>query len=267
MTKTIVITGGSRGLGRGVAEVFIGRGWNVFITAPEAAGVDEAVAFLQGRARRGARAAGLARDVCLDAQPVWDAATAAFGTIDVWFNSAGLALTGRPLAALDPADFKRMLDTNVLGVMQGCRTALAGMKARGGAIYNMYGAGSDGVPVPGMIGYATTKRAVQFFTESLALETAGTKVIVGGISPGLVMTDGFRREHAQTPKDQLAAREAVVNFLGDHVETSAAWIYRCICGNTTHGKAFIWLTRRRLNARREAMKTEPRDILSRYSKA
>lgn len=264
MPKTIVITGGSHGLGRGVAEAFLSHGWNVFITSPTARSVDAAVAALQAQARGGAGAAGLARDVALDAQPVWDAAVAVFGAVDVWFNSAGLALTGRRLEDLAPADFKRMLDTNVLGVMQGCRTAFAGMKERGGAIYNMYGAGSDGVPVPGMIGYATTKRAVQFFTESFALETAGTKVIVGGLSPGLVMTEGFRGEHAKTPKDQLAAREAVVNFIGDHVETSADWIYRCITGNTTNGKAFTWLTKRRLNARRKAMQSAPRDILSRY---
>src|SRR4051794_24448189 len=83
MPKSIVITGGSRGLGRAVAEAFLAHGWNVFITAPTAKSVAQTVTALQAGAKGGASAAGLARDVALDAQPVWDAAIAAFGAVDV----------------------------------------------------------------------------------------------------------------------------------------------------------------------------------------
>src|SRR3546814_13893324 len=95
-----------------------------------------------------------------------------------------------------------MLEVNVLGTMHGCQVALQGMRAAGGAIYNVFSAGSDGRPIDHMIGYSTTKRAVQFLTQSLVGEVRGLPVLVVPISPGLVMTDGFLREHA--------ARERVV---------------------------------------------------------
>src|SRR3546814_18468874 len=92
-----------------------------------------------------------------------------------------------------------MLEVNVLGTMHGCQVALQGMRAAGGAIYNVFGAGSDGRPIDRMIGYSTTKRAVQFLTQSLVGDVRGLPVLVGAISPGLVMTDGFLREHARLP--------------------------------------------------------------------
>src|SRR3546814_7937602 len=67
------------------------------------------------------------------------------------------------------------------------------------AIYNVFGAGSDGRPIDHMIGYSTSKRAVQFLTQPLVGEVRGLPVLVGAISPGLVMTDGFLREHARLP--------------------------------------------------------------------
>src|SRR3546814_3004143 len=78
-----------------------------------------------------------------------------------------------------------MLEVNVLGTMHGCQVALQGMRAAGGAIYNVFGAGSDGRPIDHMIGYSTTKRAVQFLTQSLVGEVRGLPVLVGAISPGL----------------------------------------------------------------------------------
>src|SRR3546814_10561612 len=72
-----------------------------------------------------------------------------------------------------------------------------------------------------MIGYSTTKRAVQFLTQSLVGEVRGLPVLVGAISPGLVMTDGFLREHARLPHGpERMARERWVNVIGDHVERS-----------------------------------------------
>jgi NAD(P)-dependent dehydrogenase (short-subunit alcohol dehydrogenase family) len=146
--------------------------------------------------------------------------------------------------------------------MNGCQQAARAMAGRPGAIYNLYGAGSDGRPVPGMIGYATTKRAVQFYTQALAAELEGSPLIVGGLSPGLVLTEGFFREHAKVPASARPAREAVVNILGDEVATLARWVVRIVLSNRDTGREFTWLTARKLRMRRSAI--PPRDVLAPY---
>ena len=261
--RVAVVTGATRGLGRAIAAALGQRGLAVMIAAPADAAA--AAGALAAEVPAG-RFEGVDADVRDPAQlaAVAQAATDRLGPIDFWINNAGLAL-GRNFASLTSAEMRQMLEINVLGVTNGCRAAIDAMGARGGAIYNLYGAGSDGKPVPGMIGYATTKRAVQFFTQSLAGELAGSSVIVAGLSPGLVMTEGFFREHSRTPAAVRAQREAVVNLIGDHVETLAAWAARIILTNQVNGREFAWLNRAKLRRRGQA--SPPRDILSRYRDA
>ena len=152
-------------------------------------------------------------------EALWVNTELRLGTPSVWINNAGLALGGRTLLQTSGEELRLMAEVNLLGTMNGCRVAAANMGALGGAIYNIHGAGSDGRPVPGMIGYGTTKRAVQFFTQALAQELDPALITVCGLSPGLVMTEGFFREHARVPRSERVAREAAVNLLGDHVET------------------------------------------------
>lgn len=261
--RVAVVTGATRGLGRGIAAALGSRGVAVMIAASSGAA---AAARALADEVPGGRFEGMDADVRQPDQlaAVAQAATDRLGAIDVWTNNAGLAL-GRDFERLTSAEMQKMLEINVLGVANGCRAAVDAMRPRGGAIYNLYGAGSDGKPVPGMIGYATTKRAVQFFTQSLATELADTGVIVAGLSPGLVMTEGFFREHARTPAAARTQREAMVNIIGDHVETLAAWAARIILTNQANGREFAWLNPSKLRRRREA--SPPRDILSRYRDA
>lgn len=263
MTRHAVVTGSTRGIGRGLAEALTRCGYRVAITSPS---LDDA---LQAADEVGGGAIGLACDVRdPDAvQALYGDAAAAFGSVDLWVNNAGLALTGPTLVDLPPADFRVMLEINVLGTMHGCQAALRGMAAAGaGAIYNVFGAGSDGVPVPHMIGYATTKRAVQFMTRSLVEETRGGPVLLGAISPGLVITQGFLREHGRMPSGpERDARERWVNVIGDHVETIADWAVEIFRTNAEHGAVFDWLSSEKIAMRQ---RNEPeRDILGRYAAA
>lgn len=260
MSKHAVVTGSTRGIGRGLAEALAARGYRVAISSPNAQEAHYAASQI------GRDAVGFACDVRDPEQvhALFDGAAAAFGSVDLWVNNAGLALTGADLADLPAKDFRKMLEINVLGTMLGCQAALNGMRAQGrGAIYNVFGAGSDGQPVPRMSGYATTKRAVQFLTQSLAGEMQGGPVLLGAISPGLVMSDGFLREHAHMPPGpERDARERWVNVIGDHVETVAEWAVDIFETNTGHGAVFSWLTPEKIAARQ---RDEPdRDILSRY---
>lgn len=260
--RVAFVTGASRGLGRGLAEALGRRGMAVVLTA---SGPDvEAVAEELAARIKGGRFLGLTCDV-RDLASVEVAAARArdhFGRLDLWVNNAGLALGGRRLAELSADDMRRMVEINILGVMHGAQVAAAHLRDAGGAIYNIHGAGSDGKPVPGMIGYATTKRAVQFFTKAFAAEMSDTKVLVGGISPGLVMTEGFFREHGRTPPELRAVREKTVNLIGDSVETVARWAARIMATNMQTGREFRWLTPGKI--RKRAAQPPPRDILAAY---
>lgn len=248
--KVAVITGSSKGIGRAVAEALQARGMAIVVSSPDA---DEAARIAASIGGGGKAVIGVACDVrsAASVQALWDAAVAAFGRVDVWVNNAGLALTGTALADLDEADLRRMLDINVIGTVLGCQVAISGFRAQGGggAVYNMLGAGADGRPVPGMTGYASSKAAVTFLTRSLAEELAGTDIMVAGLSPGLVITEGFRREHAKVPAEQRAKRDAVVNVIGDRPETIGRWAARIIDTNTQHGRIFTWLTPAKIRRR------------------
>lgn len=258
-SRLAVVTGSSFGLGRALAIALAEAGIAVVGGAPDLGDpVTEA-----GDARR-APIHSMACDVteAAQVQRLWDYA-AARGEIGWWVNNAGLALTGLPLAALPDADFRRMVDINLIGTMNGCRIAAAGMVRQGGGeIWNMLGAGWDGVPVPGMNGYATTKAGLTFMTRALAAEAEGQGYIVGGLSPGLVMTDGFFREHARVPAEERRSREAVVNIIGDHPETIADWIVEALQARQANGSILSWLTADRIAERRDQQ--PPRDILSAY---
>jgi NAD(P)-dependent dehydrogenase (short-subunit alcohol dehydrogenase family) len=261
--RVVVITGAGQGIGHGLAEAFHARGCRVAVLDREQAKAQAAAASLSQAGGADVMAVGC--DVTDEGQvtAAWEAVCAQFGRVDLWVNNAGRALGWTPILAMDSADFRRMLEVNLLGLFHAARTAFKGMIAQGGgAIYNITGAGAAGEYTAGMTGYATTKRAVQFFTESLAIEARDTPVIIGAVSPGLVLTEGFFREHAKTPPDEAAAREAVVNLIGDHVETFASWAAEQMLANKESGRTFPWLTADKIEARR---RDEPgRDVLSRY---
>lgn len=259
--KTAIVTGSTKGIGRALAEALLARGINVAISSPDVAEAQTCAAALSAPR---ARAVGFGCDVTSREQlaGLWQAASSAFGAIDIWVNNAGLALTGESVSTLDETGFRQMLDINLVGTLFGCQVAVAGMKERGGAIYNMLGAGADGRPVPRMAGYATSKAAVTFLTRSLAAELQGGPVLVGALSPGLVITEGFLREHAHTAAADRPAREKVVNIIGDHPATTGAWAARIVDTNVRSGRVFTWLTEAKI--RRRAAEQPPRDILSSY---
>ena len=264
-SKSAVITGSTRGLGFGIAQSLLARGCDVVVSGPRQEDSDLAAEKLAGLKLSDARVVGLACDVRDEAhvQALWDRAVDALGTVDIWLNNAGLALSAPGLENLASDDFRAMLEINLLGAMHGCKISMAGMKDRGGAIYNMLGAGWNGAPVPGMIGYATSKAGLTFLDKSLAQEVEGSNVIVGSFAPGVVITEGFFREHEKSPKEGRAARAAVLNIIADHTETIADWVAETMIENDANGQLFSWLTQERI-AERQAM-TPPRDILSRYN--
>ncbi|MBL8643541.1 MAG: SDR family oxidoreductase [Rhodospirillaceae bacterium] len=269
--NNIVITGSTKGIGYGYAREFIKRGHNVFITGRDAGDLAKALEGLKGEATGGARADGLPCDVAKasEVQTVWDKAVSVFGKVDVWVNNAGFARTGVTLLQLTPDEMKTMIESNVIGTINGSQVAVKGMQAQShGTLFNTLGGGHDGRVIPGMIGYGTTKRAVRYFTDSLIRELGkASSVKVNMLSPGVNITEGMLREVRALPP---AARKKVlwpINVMGDYVETTTPWLVEqmltAVAAGET-GQHIAWLTGGKLMGRFLAAGFRKRDLFARY---
>jgi NAD(P)-dependent dehydrogenase (short-subunit alcohol dehydrogenase family) len=239
----VVITGSTRGIGRGLAEEFLRRGHAVALSGRDP---DAVAATVRALTRPdGPRVVGAAADVSNpDAlQALWDTAVAAFGRVDIWVNNAGMTTRKLPLAEVPPGEIAAVVHSNVTGLIYGCQVALRGMLAQGGGkVFNMEGFGSDGLTQPGMSVYGSTKRAVRYLTKSLIKEYAGQPVIIGTASPGIVVTEFLTRDlYAHNPAE-LGTRRKVLSLLADRVETVAPHLVTGMLAANRSGADVRWMT-------------------------
>jgi 3-oxoacyl-[acyl-carrier protein] reductase len=182
--KTAIVTGGSRGIGYGIAEALVARGDRVCITGRGEEALKEAVEKLG--ADRVIAVAGKAHDLDHQAEVV-ERAMEAFGRVDFLVNNAGTNPVFGPLADLDLDVARKVFETNVisaLGFAQ--KTWHAWQKDNGGAIVNI--ASVAGLaPSPFIGAYGVSKAAMINLTQQLAHEYA-PKVRVNAIAPAVVKT-------------------------------------------------------------------------------
>ena len=260
--KTIVITGSTRGLGRGLAEALLARGCNVVVGGRREADTARIAAEL-GAASDPARVLGVACDVTVPSQVqgLWDAAVARFGRVDVWINNAGIAAPRHPIWEQSGEEARAVIDINLIGTLNGAQTALRGMLAQGGGqIFNVEGYGSNGMMTTGMSAYGSSKSAVTYLTRSLAIETKGTPVQVRAISPGMLDTELLRRDYDGNPAAWNKAKR-VLNILADKVETVAPWIADNVLETTTTGARIVWLTKAKIYKRFASAPFQRRNVL------
>lgn len=246
--STVVITGSTQGIGRGLAREFCSRGHNVVVTGRESSRVDEALEQLEGEP---GQAAGLSCDVTRieQVQALWDLAAQRFGTVDIWINNAGLARTVWPILEVPQDQLETMVTTNMLGTINGSRVAARGMVAQGaGKIFNMLGGGSDGEYFPGMGIYGTTKRGLDYFTNALVKELDGSGVIIGKIRPGMIITEAVVRE-ARADMENFQKSRKLMNNLVDTVETVSPFLVERILATDKSGRKIRWLTPAKMTGR------------------
>jgi NAD(P)-dependent dehydrogenase (short-subunit alcohol dehydrogenase family) len=239
----IVITGGTRGIGRGMAEELVRRGHNVVISGREAAAV--AAAAQEIDAVGSGNAAGAAGEISELAthQALWSLATERFGPVDIWVNNAGMTNRKLKLAEVPAAEVAAVVSANVTGLIHGCKTALTGMLAQGrGKIFNMEGFGSDGMTQEGMTTYGATKRAVRYVTDSLAKEYADSGLVIANLSPGIVVTEFITRDLYAHDPEELNKRRKFMSLLADRVETVAPALVDGMLALEKNGGAVRWMT-------------------------
>ena len=194
--KSAAITGGTAGIGRGIAEAFLAEGAKVALMARNASKAERVLGELDA----GENCIFIAGDATqqADVEHFVDASAAHFGQVDILVNNAGGAGELQPVADLPDDAWDLVMKWNLYSVFWASRRAVKPMAERGwGRIINISSTeGKLGKPV--LTAYSTAKHAVNGFTKSMSKEVATAGVTVNAICPGLVITDIIRDNGPRT---------------------------------------------------------------------
>jgi 3-oxoacyl-[acyl-carrier protein] reductase len=202
--RVAVVTGGSRGIGRGIAELLAERGAAVAIAYRDQDA--PAAKFVADVAGRGGRAWAGRCDVADEASVAtfFAAVERELGKPDILVNNAGLARDTHILL-MDTARWNDVLRVNLQGAFFCTRAVVRGMLLkRWGRIINV-SSPSARMPLPGQTGYAASKAGLEGFTRALSRDLAEKGVLVNAVSPGLIDTDMLKHMPDAARETYIAA--------------------------------------------------------------
>jgi NAD(P)-dependent dehydrogenase (short-subunit alcohol dehydrogenase family) len=185
--KVAIVTGAAQGIGRAIAEELAGQGARIVVA--DLKGAEAAAEAFEG-------GVGLTVDVSSedDVARMTAETVQRCGRIDILVNNAGVyaSLPMRPFEQIPVAEWRQVMDVNVLSMFLTCRAVVPQMRAQGGGrIVNI----SSGTPfrgVPFVLHYVTSKGAIVAFTRALAKELGGDDILVNCVAPGFTLSDGVQ---------------------------------------------------------------------------
>jgi 3-oxoacyl-[acyl-carrier protein] reductase len=201
--RSAVVTGGSKGIGRGIAETFAAAGVNVVITARTQRDIDAAVAELAGQP---GTVSGVAADVTSqdDCRRVVATAVERHGALDIVCANAGVFPTVR-LEDLTPDDIEHVIGVNFKGTVYIVQAAVSALAASGhGRVVITSSITGPITGYPGWSHYGASKAAQLGFIRTAAMELAPKNITINAVLPGNILTEGLV-EMGQEYMDQMAA--------------------------------------------------------------
>ena len=188
--RSVIVTGGSKGIGRGIARVFASAGANVLIVGRGAEALDAAV---EEMASLPGEVSGLQTDVAdvRGCQEMVRTAVERYGGVDVLCANAGVFPSAR-LDAMTPEDLEEVLATNFKGMVYAVQACLAPLQESGhGRIVVVSSITGPMTGYPGWSHYGASKAAQLGFIRSAAMELAGRRITINAVLPGNIRTEGL----------------------------------------------------------------------------
>jgi NAD(P)-dependent dehydrogenase (short-subunit alcohol dehydrogenase family) len=224
MKKTVIITGGTTGIGKATAIKFAKNDYNVVVTSRNSAKeADLKSEFKQLNLEVHFEVLDVTNEAQVKA--IIEKTVAQFGKLDVIVNNSGISMGNAILADTESDELKQMLDTNVMGVYYGMKYAIKAMlKTGGGAIVNLASiAGLNGLYATAQ--YNASKHAVVGLTKGAAIDYAQQGIRINAVAPGAIKTDILKNAIASGTYD-VSSIEAIhpMNRLGE-VEDIANGIF------------------------------------------
>jgi 3-oxoacyl-[acyl-carrier protein] reductase len=211
MSRVVLITGGTRGIGRALAETLLRAGDKVAVTGTSDDGAVKAERELGELGQVSAIVCNV-RDAS-SAELAVRTTVAKFGGIDVLVNNAGVGV-GVPIAEMPHDEWDRIIGTNITGVFNCCKAAIPHLRQRGGGwIVNISSLASKN-PFPGGAAYCASKAAVNAFSEALMQELRFDNIRVTYVLPGSVAT-GFSGRESSAGSDWKLSPEDVAQAIVD----------------------------------------------------
>lgn len=225
----VVITGGTKGIGKALAREFLRAGDRVVIASRSQSDADRAaLALSQESGAPESSIFGIACDVA-DPESVKrlaEEAVVCLGSVDAWLNNAGFSGSFKPFVDHEPNVLVQIARTNLVGSLLCTQSAMQLMarQPRGGHIFNAEGAGSDGLPTVNYAAYGATKAGIVQLCRTLQHEAAAMKgenlfgpIGVHNFQPGMVLTDLLL-------EGATVENKRAFNILCEHPETVAAFL-------------------------------------------
>ncbi len=192
--RVAIVTGGASGIGRAISRLFAAHGARVIVADVTQTVIEGGTPTVELIAADGGQALFQRCDVSDGAQvdALVARAVAEFGALDVMVNNACIRHP-RPLLELDVADWKRVLDVNLTGVLLCCQAAVRQMLTQAprdevrGRLINL--SSQHGmIAAPGDLAYGTTKAAIDYMTRQIAADYAKEGVVCNAVAPGKIVT-------------------------------------------------------------------------------
>lgn len=206
--KTVLVTGGSRGLGATLASAFADLGADVAISYATSA--EKAVVVVEGLRAKGVRAIAVQSDQAdlTSAKPLIDQVISEFGKLDILVNNAGIAVQGHRVddPGLDEQAYNQQWLVNVLGSIATTR-AVASKLTDGGRIIFIGSRLGTNVPFQGVADYAGSKAALVGYAKGIARDLGPRNITVNVVQPGIMPTD-----MAAEVAGELSSQEAILDM-------------------------------------------------------
>ena len=227
--KTVVITGSARGLGFEMAKLFKKNNFNVVISDLKLENVQKAKSELdtiESESKVSCTTCNVTNSE--DIAALIKFAVDEYKSIDIWINNAGVNQPEKAIWELTEDEINMVLDVDLKGTIMASRLVMQEMeKNHSGAIYNIEGYGSNDAKM-------------------LGLSIYGTGVIIGRLSPGIMITDFIKTALGDKEKINLSEKtKKVYNILGDYPDVVANFLVNGMINNDKNDAKIEWLTNRK----------------------